>query len=295
MIVHNILEVIILKKLPTILLASSLLLAACGSQDGGQDSHSKNKSSKSNNTAELKKATKEYEKYTDKQLDKFLKGTTDFVNAVKNDDMEKAKSLYPKVRMYYERSEPVAEAFGDLDPKIDARLADMKEEKKEDKWTGYHKIERSLYQDNKIDATTKKDADQLLKDAKELDAKADTLKITPKLMLQGSVDLLNEVSTSKITGEEEIYSHTDLYDFKANIEGAQKIYTLFKPELNKKDKKLSADIQKNFDKVNKLLDKYKDGDGYKPYGDVSKADRKVLADAVNALGEPLSKMAVITE
>ncbi len=32
--------------------------------------------------------------------------------------------------MYYERSEPVAEAFGDLDPKIDARLADMKEEKR---------------------------------------------------------------------------------------------------------------------------------------------------------------------
>ena len=55
---------------------------------------------------------------------------------------------------------------------------------------------------------TKKDADQLLKDAKELDAKVDTLDITPKLMLQGSVDLLNEVSTSKITGEEEIYSHT---------------------------------------------------------------------------------------
>ncbi|MDK7330538.1 EfeM/EfeO family lipoprotein, partial [Micrococcus luteus] len=75
--------------------------------------------------------------------------------------------------------------------------------------------------------------------------------------------LLNEVSTSKIKGEEEIYSHTDLYDFKANIEGAQKIYELFKPELNKKDKKLSADIQKNFDKVNQLLDKYKDGDGFK--------------------------------
>ena len=140
-----------------------------------------------------------------------------------------------------------------------------------------------------------KDADQLLKDAKELDAKADTLDITPKLMLQGSVDLLNEVSTSKITGEEEIYSHTDLYDFKANIEGAQKIYELFKPELNKKDKKLSADIQKNFDKVNQLLDKYKDGDGFKDYSAVTKEDRKALSDAVNSLGEPLSKMAVVTE
>lgn len=197
--------------------------------------------------------------------------------------------------MYYERSEPVAEAFGDLDPKIDARLADMKEEKKEDKWTGYHKIEKSLYQESKIDEMTKKDADQLLKDAKELDAKVDTLDITPKLMLQGSVDLLNEVSTSKITGEEEIYSHTDLYDFKANIEGAQKIYELFKPELENKDKKLSSTIENNFNKVNKLLNKYKDNDGYKDYSAVTKEDRKALSDAVNALGEPLSKMAVVTE
>ena len=52
------------------------------------------------------------------------------LQTIKADDMDKAKELYPKVRMYYERSEPVAEAFGDLDPKIDARLADMKEEKK---------------------------------------------------------------------------------------------------------------------------------------------------------------------
>lgn len=284
-----------MKKLPVILLASTLMLAACGNDNNSKDSSSSTNNSSGGNKKELNEATKKYEKYTDKQLDQFLKGTQQFVDAIKDNNMQKAKELYPKVRMYYERSEPVAEAFGDLDPKIDARLADMKEEKKEDQWTGYHKIEKQLYQDNKIDSTTKKDADQLLKDAKELHAKADTLDITPKLMLQGSVDLLNEVSTSKITGEEEIYSHTDLYDFKSNIEGAQKIYELFKPTLEKKDKKLSSNIKKNFDKVNKLLDKYKDGDGYKSYNDVTKKDRKALADAVNALGEPLSKMAVVTE
>ena len=210
-----------MKKLSAVLLSSALLLGACGSNDGHKDN--KDSSKDSDVKSELKQATKDYKSYTSEELDKFLKGTEDFVKAVKADDMDKAKELYPKVRMYYERSEPVAEAFGDLDPKIDARLADMEEEKKADEWTGYHKIERDLYERKAITDTTKKDADQLLKDAKELHAKADTLDITPKLMLQGSVDLLNEVSTSKVSGEEEIYSHTDLYDFKANIEGAQKI------------------------------------------------------------------------
>ena len=94
----------------------------------------------------------------------------------------------------------------------------------------------------------------------------------------------------------EIYSHTDLYDFKANIEGAEKIFEIFKDKVTEKDKKVAETTQERFDNVNKLLAKYetKDG-GYVDYTKLSKEDTKKLSEAVDKLGESLSQMAVITE
>lgn len=283
-----------MKKLATTFLASALILTACSNDEEKKTSENK-KETKETAKVDFSKETKAYKDFTTEQLDHFLADTEKFVEAVKADDMEKAKEIYPKARMYYERSEPVAESFGELDPKIDARLADMKEENKEDEWSGYHKIEKALWEDN-----TTKDmgpvADQLLKDTKELRAKVDTVDVTPKLMLQGSIDLLNEVSSSKITGEEEIYSHTDLYDFKANIEGAEKIFEIFKDKVTSKDKKLADTTQERFENVNKLLAQYETNNGgYEDYTKLSKEETKKLSEAVDKLGESLSQMAVITE
>lgn len=277
----------------TSFIAGSLLLTACGNESSSDKKE--NKTEQTKQTVDLSKETEAYKAFTVDQIDHFVKDTEQFVNAFKAGDIAKAKEIYPKARMYFERSEPVAESFGDLDPRIDARLADMKAEGKTKEWSGYHKLEKALWEEN----TTKgyeATADQLLKDAKELRAKVDTAEVTPKLMLQGSIDLLNEVSTSKISGEEEIYSHTDLYDFKANIEGAEKIFELFKEKISKKDDKLAQDIQKRFDNVNTLLKQHETPDGgYVSYEQLSKEDTKKLSEAVDQLGEPLSQMAIILE
>jgi len=210
--------------------------------------------------------------------------------------LEEAKKQYPVIRMAYERSEPIAESFGELDVNIDFRLADYLEENKtEEGWRGFHRIEKIMWEQNTTKGTEEY-ADQLVKDIKELKAKVATVEVTPDLMVTGAVDLLNEVATQKITGEEEIYSHTDLYDFKANIEGAEEIFKIFKPLIEKKDSKLAKDLTEKFATINGLLDKYKTDDKhYKLYTDLTKENTKELSEAVTKLGEPLSQMGVILD
>ena len=68
--------------------------------------------------------------------------TTKFTDAYKAGDDEKARELFPQARGYWERIETVAESFGDLDPKMDLREADLEEGQK---WTGWHRIEKDLW------------------------------------------------------------------------------------------------------------------------------------------------------
>ena len=239
---------------------------------------------------ELDNITADYRAYAIEELDQFVEKTNDFADAVKAGDLEKAKQLYAPARMHYERSEPIAESFADLDPKIDAREGDVPEKE----WTGYHRIEKGLWEDG----TTKgyeQYAEQLKKDVHVLRGKVETVDITPDLLVTGAVDLLNEVSTSKITGEEDRYSHTDLYDFVANVDGAKEIYTLFKPALEKKDAKTASTIQKRFDALYASLDQYKDSEGYISYKKLKKDQVQELSQAVNELAEPLSKIGVALE
>ena len=284
----------------SLLLLSVALLAGCANSTS---KHSSQKTQTSS-TVQLSKAdqktldnaTAEYKDFVEMQIDQLLKDTEGFRATLKDGNLEEAKKRYPLIRMAYERSEPIAETFGESDVKIDYRLVDyVDENKSEEGWSGFHRIERILWENNTTDGTDKY-ADQLVNDIKELKAKIATVEVTPDIMLTGAVDLLNEVATQKITGEEEVFSHTDLYDFRANIEGAEKIFSLFKPLIEKKDAKLVKTLEAEFKNVNALLDKHMTDDpNYKSYTDLSKEDTKELAEAVTKLGEPLSQMGVILD
>ncbi|ALS79517.1 iron uptake system protein EfeO [Planococcus kocurii] len=281
-----------MKKAPFLL--SSILISAALA--GCAEKEASSQPEVAAETIDLQNEVDAYKQFAIEQMNQFVVETEKFTEAVKSGDIETAKAIYPQARMYFERSEPIAESFGDLDPRIDARLADIEEAGQgEEDWSGYHKIEYGLWVENTTEGYEEV-ADQLLVDTKELRARVETVEVTPDLMMTGAVDLLNEVSTSKITGEEEIFSHTDLYDFQANVEGAEKIFHILEPEIEKKDAALTEDLQAKFDALYELLDKHATGeDGFVSYEELTSEDTKQLAEAVNQLGEPLSRMGIIME
>ncbi|MEU6383165.1 iron uptake system protein EfeO [Streptomyces bauhiniae] len=232
-----------------------------------------------------------YRQYAQDQADETVPLAETFAKAVQAGDLDAAKKAYAPSRLGWERTEPVAESFGDIDPKVDTRADGLEDGQK---WTGWHRLEKSLWQDKKIGANDKKLAAELVTDLKDWQHRVGKAEITPTSMANGAKELLDEVATGKVTGEEDRYSHTDLVDFKANVEGAQKAYELLKPVAAKNDSALTGELDKQFAALDKLLDKYrpaKDSYDFVSYEKVGKDQRKELSDAVNALAEPLSKLA----
>ena len=243
--------------------------------------------------AAIDQATSQYAAYVRDQARTLVTETEQFTAAYEAGQDEKARTLFPRARGYWERIETVAESFGDLDPRMDLREADLEPGQR---WTGWHRIEKDLWPPASgyaalPRAERAKYAEDLLANTRVLDRRVQDLDYTVDQIGNGSKGLLDEVASGKITGEEDIWSHTDLYDFQANVDGARVAYEGLRPLLEVKEPVLSKQIATRFDALQALLDEYKVGkDGFVSYDKVTEPQRKDLSDAVNALAEPLSKM-----
>jgi len=241
----------------------------------------------------ISRAQNRYRAYVQKQVDILLAGTERFVSAYRSGQDDRARALYPDVRSHYEAIEPVAESFGNLDPELDAREADLAQGQK---WTGWHRIEKDLwpqrapgYQPLSMQQR-KFYGEDLLKNVTTVRDRIRSLTFTTDQIANGSSGLMEEVATSKVTGEEEYWSHTDLWDLAANVRGARVAFEDVRPILEERDPALATTITKRFAEIDRLLAQQESGHGYRLYTELGNAEIKHLANAVNALSEPLSHL-----
>jgi iron uptake system component EfeO len=236
-------------------------------------------------------ATAQYMAYVKDQTEQLLAGTKTFAEAFTAGDADKARSLYAATRMHWERIEPVAESFGDLDPKLDLREADLQPG---EAWTGWHRAEKNLFPPAGYTPLTAAEraelSGRLVSDTEELYQRTRTLTLTVDKLGNGAKELLDEVATGKVTGEEEAWSHTDLWDFQANVDGARIAFESLRPVLDQKDPALAKELDTRFDALQVELTKHVRGDGFTYYSELTPQQVQDLAALVDALGEPLSKL-----
>ncbi|WP_256757014.1 iron uptake system protein EfeO [Cohnella sp. WQ 127256] len=237
----------------------------------------------------LTKAVANYKVYVEEQATNLVNQTKVFVDAVKAGNSDQAKLEYPKARVFFENIEPIAESFGDLDPRIDARLADAEDEST---WGGFHRIEKALWLDNSLEGM---DAygDQLVKDTEELLQKVKTIELEPKAMVAGAMELLNEAAISKITGEEELYSHTDLVDFAANVDGSKTVYLAIIPALNEKNPDLANQLDKQFQVLEETLRGHQTNGIFVTYDKLTTEQIRLISDQISQLSNLMSQTASI--
>jgi iron uptake system component EfeO len=237
----------------------------------------------------LAQAAEDYQRYVQSQTAALTEQTAAFVGAVKAGDIEGAKALFPVARTYWERIEPVAEIFGDLDPRIDGREGDQAEG---EDFTGYHRIEKALWETGDV-SDMGPYADRLQSDVAEIVALANETTLDPLQLANGAKALLDEVATGKITGEEDRYSHTDLWDFAANLEGSQAAVQALRPYLEEADPDLVAEIDERFAETEAELEQYRSGDGWMLHDQLTQEQLKGLSDSITALTESVSQVAAV--
>jgi iron uptake system component EfeO len=228
-------------------------------------------------------AVAKYRGYLEENTEELARRTKVFTKLVIAGDLNGAKATYAAARVPYERIEPVAESFGDLDPRIDARENDVPASE----FGGFHRIEKALWEEGTAKGMAPV-AKQLQADVEELAQKVETVDLRAVQIANGANELLGEVSASKITGEEERYSHTDLVDFEANVEGAEAAFEAVKPLLDESDPELGGEIEADFKAVFAELQPYRRGNGFVPYTKLTEADTRKLAGSIDTLAEKLS-------
>jgi iron uptake system component EfeO len=250
---------------------------------------------------QLDDAKASYIAYVKDQAGTLIAGTQAFADAYATGEDDTARDLYAKTRVNWERIEPVAESFGDLDPLLDAREADLEEGQA---WTGWHRIEKDLWPpapdanggETYVPLTTEERAAaaaDLVANTEALVAKVNAPDFTFEAfqIANGAKELLDEVASGKVTGEEEIWSHTDLWDFQANVDGAFVAFEVLRDVAAAEDAALVTTLDERFEALKALLATHGSVEaGFKGYDELTQAEIQALAAAVDALGEPLSTL-----
>jgi iron uptake system component EfeO len=250
-------------QVPVVALA--LVVAGCSSNEASSGTDTTTSAPTTTTAAAaanplVDKAATEYQAYAVEQTKQLVTVTKTLTDAVRAGDLAAAQAAYAPSRVPWERIEPLAGLVEEIDGKVDARVDDFAGVD-DAAFTGWHRLEYLLFEKNTTEGGAPF-ADQLDKDIATLNQQMPTLEVAPRDVAVGAAELIEEVSEGKITGEEDRYSKTDLWDFDANLQGSQAAVDKLEPALVEADPALLGKIDAGFTEIFDTMRPLRRGDGW---------------------------------
>ncbi|MBN4093427.1 MULTISPECIES: iron uptake system protein EfeO [Methylobacterium] len=237
---------------------------------------------------ELAAALAAYRTYVVAQADAFVRETARFVAAIQAGQLAEARRLYAPARAPYERIEPVAALFPELIKRLDVRSDEFELRERDPAFVGFHRLEMALFTLGTTEGLGEV-AERLTAETVTLRDRLAALAIPPARAVGAASALIEGIAATKISGEEERYSRTDLWDFQANIEGSKVVFTLLRPLLTDRD--FVARVERSYKRVEDLLARYRSPDGgFQSYDNLTARDRNALKGPITLLAEDLSTL-----
>ena len=118
------------------------------------------------------------------------------------------------------------------------------------------------------------------------------LQLPPDALALGAERVITRIAEQKSSGSENRYSHTDLSDFQANLEGARKIVNLLRPLAAPVDPDLAARVDARFEEAAAAIMRFRGPEGFVAYDQLGAEERAELIQRMRALAAEIAKLNV---
>lgn len=223
----------------------------------------------------------EYRVYLARRAGELVAATTTLSERIAAGDLEGAREAWAAARRPWRQMAPVSGRIADLAGSMDP-LADYLAEREEDPaFTGFHRIEYGLWGQNTTDGLAPLAA-RLATDAAALKERLRTLDVAPADLAGNAADLAARVA-DQATGAQAPYSHLDLAEFSADLDGISKSALLVDPLVKEADPAASTALAQAIEAARATLDGFKVDGAFPPYDQVDDAGRKAVSEAFAAV------------
>lgn len=268
------------KWLAAVAVTSTLMLTACGTDQ--EEAAEEKVVEEEQQAIDLSKEANVFKAYALEQMDLFVEDAKLLKQHIDEEKLEEAQKLYPLVRMYVERLQPLKTSFAAEFAMLDGKVKKGKEED----IAGLAKVEKALFADKSASAAAK-EIEEVVKMAEQLASQLEAATLDGTAMLEDTDEMLANLAT-QLNGGEVSYAFIDVYETKANVEAVEQMVAAF---MSRAETATAAKLTEETVALNKVIEFYEIGkEDYIKYDIFTKTQKEQLLTAVNNVAAAYKEM-----